>query len=156
MSATCCRFIIGQVRNISSPFARLLATDYYDGPTAGLVQCGTCRTSYAFAKLDWDDQQDMRVFSLSPIRDLNLELIATPFQDVSPRWPQWVIAPSVSKDFWVEVDRVLDSASSTEFVVATADLLSEISVWRPGGLDHPQDWFKELALDRTGSSIDDP
>jgi hypothetical protein len=95
------------------------------------------------------------VFSLSPIRDLDLESIAAPFPRVSPHWPHWVLARSVSTDLCAEVDRIRDSASPTEFVVATADLLSKISVWRPGGSGHAQDWFKELALDRRGSSIDE-
>jgi hypothetical protein len=36
-----------------------------DGPTDGLVECGTCLTIYSFRKLDWDDQQEApRVFLL--------------------------------------------------------------------------------------------
>lgn len=67
MAAQCCRFLIGLIRGIPSPFVRLLATGYYDGPTEGLIECGTCKTTYSFNKLDWDDQQDVRVFALSPV-----------------------------------------------------------------------------------------
>ena len=155
MAATCCRFLVGVVRRVPSPFARLVATGYYDGPTEGLVECGTCGTTYSFHKLDWDDQQDLRVFSLAPLAPLasqGLEDLANASGAPPAKWPSWVLADETSAGLAAKVDELRGSAFPEEFVVATEDLLREIDVWRPVGLGPHGDWFSELALDRGGSS----
>jgi len=150
MTTTCCRFLIGVVRRVPSPFVRLLATGYYDGPTEGLVECGTCGTTYSFHKLDWDDQQDLRIFSLSPVGGRRLEDLAHAPSAPPPRWPNWVLADEGSADFAANVDELRGSASPEEFIVATEDLLREFAIWRPVGLGVQRDWFSELGLDRKG------
>lgn len=52
-----------------SPFSRMLITNYYDGPIEGFVECHTCGRLYAFRKLAWDEDQDLRIFGLAPLDD---------------------------------------------------------------------------------------
>jgi hypothetical protein len=149
MEARCCRFVIGSVVRVPSPFRRILATGYYDGPTDGLVECATCSTLYQFQKLDWDDQQDMRIFALSPIPGHSFaELEVTRSGSEGPAWPIWVPADQVTQELALRVDAILDAASPAEFIVATENLLGIIDVWRPIGLRVPVDWFAELGLER--------
>jgi hypothetical protein len=62
----CCkRLTDGTVE--AMPFARTIATDYYDGPTEGFTECSQCGQTYSFRKLDWDDTQDLRIVSFAPI-----------------------------------------------------------------------------------------
>jgi hypothetical protein len=152
MVTNCCRFFIGVVRGRHSPFARLLATRYYDGPTEGLVECGSCGTTYSFQKLDWDDQQDIRIFSLSPISGRGLDdLMRSPGSPL-PKWPNWILTSEESADFAAKVDELRKSASPEEFIVVTEDLLREVGIWRPVGLGVHRDWFSELGLPRKGPS----
>src|SRR4051794_30325307 len=104
MPATCCRFLIGVMHQVLSPFGRLRATGYYDGPTEGLVECGTCKTTYSFHKLDWDDQQDVRIFSLSPIVGRAIDDLVQSPGVPKANWPSWVLAREDSADFAAKVD----------------------------------------------------
>ena len=152
MAVPCCRFLIGVVRLVSSPFTRLIATGYYDGPTEGLIECGTCRTTYSFHKLDWDDQQDVRVFSISPIMGRGLEELIQNEAVLEPKWPNWVLADEAPGEFGGKVEDLRRSAAPEEFIVVTESLLRQITLWRPVGLGAPRDWVKELILDRAGRS----
>lgn len=142
----CCRQLIGELRSIQSPFARLLATGYYDGPTDGIVECGECQTLYAFHKIDWDEGQDLRVFSLAPTYGS--------FNDIennSPtkaKWPSWVLTRKEVHKSGDNAQQVIDEACAVEFVVASRDLLAIIDVWRPAGLPEGIDWFQEMACQR--------
>jgi len=152
MAARCCRFLIGSVAHVPSPFARLIATGYYDGPTDGLVECATCSTIYSFRKLDWDNQQDTRIFSLSPIPGHSIaEFADSKTGGVAPTWPVWVLADRETEGVASAVDEMRRAASPEEFIVATEDLLGTIAAWRPVGLIGEVDWFAELGLDREGA-----
>lgn len=149
MTGGCCRRLVGILRGVPSPFSRLVATGYYDGPTAGVVECDACKTVYSFHKLDWDDQQDVRVFSLSPIVGARLDDLVRAPGASQPKWPAWVLfAVGGTADLAAHVDELRGSASPEEFIVATEDLLRRLEVWRPVGLGTHEDWFRELELTR--------
>jgi hypothetical protein len=153
MAASCCRHIIGEVRQVPSPFVRVVATGYYDGPTDGLVECGSCGTLYEFCKLDWDEGQDMRIFSLAPVPGRTLsEIEQSASGRVTPTRPTWVLTGEFDKEIEVVVQSIVAAASDAEFVIATENLLSTIEVWRPVGFLGDLDWFVELGLDRRGRS----
>lgn len=141
----CCHQIVGEVRAIASPFVRLIATDYYDGPTQGVVECGSCGTLYAFHKIDWDDGQDVRIFSLAATHGSFAELEISVVG--SPRWPAWVLIGDEARGA-DSVQRSIDRAASVEFVVASRNLLEVIDVWRPARLPQDIDWFDELGCNR--------
>jgi hypothetical protein len=146
----CCRSIVGLVRQVASPFSRLIATGFYDGPTNGLVECSTCKMTYSFERLDWDDQQDLRVFSLAPACPGGLDGVAQAEGAPTPKWPIWVLGDAQG-GFGATVDAFVTSAAPVEFVVATHDLLGTIEIWRPVGLGEHPDWFVELGLNREGT-----
>jgi hypothetical protein len=70
----CCQWIESQTQ-ASMPFGRTVATEYYDGPIQGFVECSVCGKVYSFLKLDWDDSQDVRIFSFAPLGILMDKLI---------------------------------------------------------------------------------
>jgi hypothetical protein len=43
-------------RSDTSPFERLIALEYYDGPTRGVIQCRDCEQAYIFTMLEIDDE----------------------------------------------------------------------------------------------------
>ena len=61
------------------PFRRVAVLSWYDGPTAGLVECRNCLAEYRFELIDWDchteDAEDPRIFSLSPLPPGSLDAL---------------------------------------------------------------------------------
>src|SRR6267154_3692334 len=64
------------LKAMPSPFGRTIASGYYDGPTEGFTECAHCGKTYAFRLLEWDDSQDMRIFSFADL-DVGLDSIAS-------------------------------------------------------------------------------
>jgi hypothetical protein len=73
-----------------SPFSRVLSLGWYDGTTRGLAQCRNCGTTFKYDIVDWDKDQERRIFALSPFDaqefDRMVQLFATAEE---PRWPFW-------------------------------------------------------------------
>lgn len=114
-----------------SPFTRLVATEIYDGPTAGLVICDITNESYVFRLQAWDDDQKRRVFSLAALDDLNAtELLASLRSAEEPRWPEWWLGapPDNEKRALVNeaLTRALSAAGPVVAVLVTDDLLGTI------------------------------
>ena len=147
MTRSCCRRIVGENRSIESPFARLIATSFYDGPTDGLVECGTCGLVYAFRMLDWDDNQDQRIFSLASTGTSFQSIEKT--SSIPPKWPSWILSIDLPQSTRNTINDACAAASRIEFVIATHSLLTAIDVWVPSGLPVVGDWFSELGLKRS-------
>ncbi len=112
-----------------SPFSRIIALGYYDGPTSGILEGGTAGPAYKFVMLDGDD---LRIYSLAPLPPGSLENLVqllTPYQQ--PRWPLWCPrwsfpSEALRAEVEAETDRILGLAGPVEWVVAAEDLLHEI------------------------------
>jgi hypothetical protein len=91
--APCCSELT-RLRTKQSPFARIIALDWYDGPRAGLLQCGECFREFRFEVLDeliGEEEQDIRVYSLAPLGSGSLTRLSDALaQYESPRSPVWV------------------------------------------------------------------
>jgi len=76
--------------NTESPFTKIIALDFYDGPTGGILRCETCHRVYQFDMLDWDYHQ-VRVFRLRslPPDSWTQSLAALEQAEPSPGWPVW-------------------------------------------------------------------
>ena len=80
-----------------SPFSKLVALGYYDGPTAGVLQCEVCGTAYRFEMLDidpdWDEGLDVRIFILSQLYPGVFEALIEICENFFgiPDWPVWVL-----------------------------------------------------------------
>ena len=111
-----------------SPFSRVLALGYYDGPTEGLAQCGHAGPTFRFVMLDniVGDPEELRIFEMSPLpagaMDQAAQLLAL---HESPRWPVWV--PGWQAECKAGIDRILQETGPAEWLIANlGDLLGEV------------------------------
>jgi hypothetical protein len=173
-SAPCCKDPAA-LAGAPSPFPKILALGFYDGPTAGVLQCG-CGAAYRFDMLDWDGEHRVRVFRLAALPRGSLDQCAAAFaQSEPPRWPVWVPWSRTSPPAEVrdavnrEVDRVLAEAGPPDLVVAwtgygekvlaarrlPAEDLQGVPDWfsaeGPG-----RDWFALLGLTRQANGESQP
>jgi hypothetical protein len=112
-------------RNYPSPFQKVLALGYYDGPTEGLLQC-VSGSVYRFHLLAWDEAtQDLRVFGLAALPSAAFtQLVALYAPTQPPRWPTWV--PSWQEGFAEPTEAILAQAGPVEWVLAVEDLYGPI------------------------------
>jgi len=151
----CCRAtdeLIGR----PSPFQKIVAFGYYDGPTSGVLQCADCGSAYVFEMLQWDEDQDVRVFALAPLSTATFGRVVDALSVAEPpRWPVWVPAGSVDAAVQEEVDDNLVGAGPIQFVVAAERLDREILAAE--AVDHATqsqvtDWLSFLHLVGNSSS----
>lgn len=139
-------------RGVASPFRKLLAVDQYDGATAGLAIDGAGAV-YVFQMLDWDDQQRLRVFSVSIVPTMHWNNIRGAFDNEELDGTEWVL-PAPLPPPAEEIVQRAESSAKLIAVVATSGLLKEIAVWRP--LDAlpvrsaEPGWLEDLGLPRHG------
>jgi hypothetical protein len=128
--------------NVPSPFSRLVATGFYDGPTSGYTECETCRSLYQFTMLEWDAGQDVRVFVLEEKRGTSFEAIVATIasKGEQPRWPVWVPHAPLPAEAEEKVAHLIANTSSARLIVAAENLVRTILVWRKLG---PDDWTPE-------------
>ena len=150
--------------NFPSPFTRVLALGYYDGPTNGLAQCGEDGPVYKFDLLDElynPEGLDLRAFALAPApRNSLAELITAYSPHLSPQWPLWVplwMLPTKEIQQAMErvTDEVLGRAGAVEWILAAADLLGELQAARtvrPEELSAITDWFAFLGITHAAAS----
>lgn len=125
-------YFSGFAEGNNSPFDRLLAWELYDGPVSGLVFC-TDREAYLFDLMAWDEEQRVRVFSLSTISHASVSVVLEGLAEIeSPRWPEWWIKGSGDSAGTAKLQQLIRDAraatSPAAWVVVTADLLHDISM----------------------------
>ncbi len=157
-----------ELMDVPSPFSRILALGFYDGPTSGVLQCSTCSAVYKFDMLDWDDDHEVRIFRLAPVPPDSLDRCVSILAAAGPpRWPVWVPSrqqlPSEEAREAADrsVQQVLDRSGPPDLVVAwrgygetvlaarrmSAEELSGVPDWF--SLEGPadgRDWFPLLGL----------
>ena len=112
-----------------SPFAKLIALGYHDGPTEGLLLSELAGEAYLFAMLDSDDMLNLRVFELSPLpSDVFAEVTAILSEWETPRWPVWV--PSWRPEMNAKVDPLLKKVDRATWILTAVDLLTQIVACR--------------------------
>jgi hypothetical protein len=137
--------------NVPSPFDRILATGFYDGPTDGFVMGPDDDSVLFFQLLDWDEGQDVRIFALSRIEDLGFSDLASQLGS-RPNEMSAVVVAAAESDV---VDDFLKRACARAkpfAVVATRNLLGTLDIWLDVEEDFDFsvhcDWFQELGLRR--------
>jgi hypothetical protein len=128
----CCRDLSRPSKG-PSPFDRVIALGWYDGPTEGLIRCAACGQVYRFDLLDSvDEDRGIRLYSLAPVpADTMNRLVEVLSPFMTPSWPMWAPLwkfPSEADRIAVErtVDELMAKAAAPEFVIETAGLLDEI------------------------------
>jgi hypothetical protein len=123
----CCLSVSGR-RDLPSPFQRLIALGYYDGPTSGLAECARCRKSYRLELVAWDTSQDVRVFATATFEMERFErVIRACARQEEPNWPVWV--PNLSLlplEARAELDGLLSEEPEFEWLLASRHLEDSI------------------------------
>ena len=148
----------------------IVALDYYDGPTSGVLQCLVCSADYKFMMLDWDDHQGDRVYSLQPLPQHSFKQIVDILSKYeSPKLPLWFpLRQYSSKQDYEFVERqvagIIAKAASATAVVAMSQWGETILAAKAlnisdtkyvqswFALEEPKasrDWFSFLGLDRS-------
>jgi hypothetical protein len=148
---------------VPSKITKVLAHGWYDGPTDGVLECGTDGRVYRFTLLDevrqWPTEaEDVRVFSLAPLPPTALRQLTEAYgRYFKPHWPAWVPVwsfPTAADREALErmTDQVLAQAGPAEWVIATSDLLGEplaVRAAMPEEIAQVTDWPSYLGLTRT-------
>jgi len=117
------------IRHLKSPFNKVIATRYYDGPMEGFL--GHCDWPQAcvFQLMDWDRETDLRVYEIARVEDLAFEdVVALLFHDRLPTWPVWVLPSGVRDRGEQLVDECFTRARPVA-TVTTRDLFGDIALW---------------------------
>ena len=119
------------LRHLKSPFTKVIATRYYDGPMEGFLAHSDWQQACVFQLLDWDRETDMRVYEIARVEDLGFEeVVALLFQERMPTWPLWVL-PSADRELG---EKLVDECFARARPVATItarDLFEDIALWDP-------------------------
>src|SRR2546430_705384 len=98
MHTLCCRYLPSFHRK-TSPFSKIIALGWFDGPTSGVIQCGQCSASYKFNTVArdfsgnfdqaaWDQGEEIRILTLAPLPMQGFErLVNVLLQEKVPNWP---------------------------------------------------------------------
>ena len=156
--ASCCRELT-QLRTNKSPFSRIVALDWYDGPRAGFLRCGCCAREFRFELPDElinaEQEQDLRIFSLARLAPAALtrfsESLSRYEAPAVPKWdPRWKF-PTDAEQIALDhlTDQIREGAGAPELVIATRNLSEEIveaKAVTAGDLAQAPDRFSFLGL----------
>lgn len=119
------------LRHVSSPFRKVIATQYYDGPVRGFAAHSEWLQACVFQLIDWDRETDLRVYEIARVEDLGFEdVVGALFHDRLPTWPIWVL-PSGSRDRAEQLVEACFDRARPVATVTTRDLIGDITVWDP-------------------------
>lgn len=119
------------VRLLKSPFLKVIAARYYDGPMEGFLGHRDWVQACVFQLVDWDRETDVRVYEIARVEDLAFEsVVEMLFQERMPSWPLWVLPSSARLHGEELVDECFARARPVA-TVTTRDLLGEIARWEP-------------------------
>lgn len=148
---TCC----SHIAEATGAFSQVVALEWYDGLTEGVTQCRTCGTPYRIHMLAWDEQQDVRIYSLTPLLASLPEVISVLRPLGEPRWPAWLPTwANLPEQQWnslqLELDRALTPSGAVAMMIATEDLTTHIGRLRclRGYVDTQR--FEALSRERAG------
>src|SRR4051812_17661679 len=142
-------------------FSRVVGLGYDDGPTAGVAESRDHLACYRFELLDelpdWDEGDDVRVFSLAALPPASLDrlLRVCPGSD-NATWPVWIPvwrfdSTAAQEAVEREVQRILNSAAPPDGVVATDASLTTVIARRSvtgEDLRRVDDWLGFVGLAR--------
>jgi hypothetical protein len=116
-------------RHLESPFNKVIATRYYDGPLSGFVQHRDWLQACVFQLIDWDRETDLRVYEVARVEDLAFEdVVGLLFADRLPTWPVWVL-PSSARDRGEQLLNDCVARARPVATVTTRDLFGQITEW---------------------------
>jgi hypothetical protein len=107
--------------------------------------------------LAWDEQQDVRVYSLTPLLASLPTIISVLRPLGEPRWPVWLpMWANLPEQQWdalqFELDRLLTPTGGVEMIIITEDLATQVGYRRCLRRDEDTQRFEELR--REGASFE--
>ena len=122
---------------LKSPFTKVIAARYYDGPLEGFLAHCDWSKACVFRLLDWDREADLKTYEIARVEDLQFEdAVGLLFRDRRPTWPLWVLPGSAREHAEQLVDECFERARAVA-TVTTSDLLGTIVEWEAAD-DAPQ------------------
>lgn len=138
--------------NIPSPFTRVFATGFYDGPTEGFLVHHAHQELFFFHLLDWDDGQDVRVFAVQVLHGVSVQDALNRFSPNVPESdPIWIVPESLDERTAQFIEAARRTARPVA-IIATRSVLQTIEVWQDVDEDFSfkkQDWIASLGLSRS-------
>lgn len=110
----------------------MLSLGWYDGTTSGLAECASCSTVFKYDLVDWDADQEQRIFVLSRTAHQTFDRIVDMLRAFeSPKWPFWnprwnIEPPQVKERTKSEVDDYLSRADEPGFLIASDRQLKRV------------------------------
>jgi hypothetical protein len=118
-------------QSVRSPFHKVIATRYYDGPMEGFLAHDEWPQACVFQLVDWDRETDLRVYDIARVEDLSFEdVVGILFEERRPTWPVWVLPSGARARGEQLVDECFTRARPVA-TVTTRDLFGELSSWDP-------------------------
>jgi hypothetical protein len=118
-------------RKVRSPFTKVIAVRYYDGPMEGFLAHAEWPQACVFQLVDWDRETDLRVYDIARVEHLSFEnVVGMLFDDRRPTWPMWVLPSAARERGEVLVDECFGRGRAVA-TVTTRDLFGEIALWDP-------------------------
>lgn len=132
---------------------KLIMTDYYDGPTAGLLKCELCGRVYKFLMVDWDDRQEVRIHALTPMPTESFTRLEELTAKHGPKW--WPEGAEVEEVLAQSGDATVMAAFSrwAEVIFAARTVteadLKDVQEWMfRTDFENIRDWFSFLDIER--------
>lgn len=119
------------LRHLPSPFRKVIATHYYDGPVRGFLAHADWLQACVFQLIDWDRETDLRVYEIARVEDLAFEdVVGALFEDRLPTWPVWVLPSGARARAEELVEQCFERARPVA-TITTRDLFGDIAIWDP-------------------------
>lgn len=116
-------------RHLKSPFTKVIATRYYDGPLEGFLAHRDWPHACVFQLVDWDRETDLRVYDIARVEDLAFEeVVAILFEERLPTWPVWVL-PTGARARGEQLVSECFKRARPVATITTRDLFGDITLW---------------------------
>jgi hypothetical protein len=127
----------------------MIVLGFYDGPTAGIVECALSHRVYRFEMLDWDDEQRVRIFRLAEMPPETVAECVAVFAPQQPKWPIWVPGAASGPEVGQvaanqQLETILASAKPPCLLAAWIGFGEDVLAARrlpPAELADAPDWF---------------
>jgi hypothetical protein len=91
MSSGVCCLALKEAKSVPSPFSRIIAFGYYDGPFEGVLVCEECAEEYVFRTAAWKHDEDIRIYELQRVARGAFDAVLAVCSALgTPTWPVWV------------------------------------------------------------------
>jgi hypothetical protein len=115
----------------SSPFSKLIATEVFDGPIAGLAICRRGGTSYFFRMVAWDHERRTRIYLVSRLDESGAAAKASALIRLLPdmEGEHWLAVPQdagLAMKIRADIASLEGMISHYDYLLVSRDMLSGV------------------------------